>query len=374
MESQFPDMYRYNRQLILPEFGIEAQQKLLNAKLLVVGCGGLGSPVLLYLAAAGVGNITLIDADVVEISNLQRQILFDTNDVGKHKAAAAKQKLEALNPDCKITAHIGLLTVENVHDILSNVDLAIDCTDNFESRYALNDACVLQNKPWVYGSVYQFEGQVAVFNHEVNTVKIDYRDLWPFSPDPNSVPTCTEGGVLGVLPGMIGTLQANEAIKLITGIGSTFSGKLFTLNALNFDTQVWELPPNPKNPHRSGQDIPTIQASACQLALVPEIDAPSFYSWIEQAKPFQIIDVRTKEEVLRHAFENALHIPLANLANRLEDIPKNATLVFVCKAGQRSKKAAQITLDNGFKNAVFSLKGGIMGYYSAYFPTMIAEL
>ena len=234
------ELARYNRHIIIPEFGLAAQQKLKAAKVLVVGSGGLGSPLLLYLAAAGVGTIGIIDFDVVDDSNLQRQVLFGVSEVGKPKVEAAKARLQSLNPHINIVTYNAQLTSQNALELISQYDVVADGTDNFPTRYLVNDASVLAGKPNVYASIFQFEGQVSVFNYTnaQGETGPNYRDLYPTPPPPGLVPNCAEGGVLGVLPGIIGSLQANEVIKVITGVGEPLSGRFFVFDALTFETRT----------------------------------------------------------------------------------------------------------------------------------------
>jgi adenylyltransferase/sulfurtransferase len=229
---------RYNRQIILPNFGTEAQEKLSQAKVLVVGAGGLGCPVLQFLTAAGVGNLGIVDFDTVTISNLQRQILFDESSAGRNKAIAAKEKLQQLNSEITITAFPEKITPQNALNLLENYDIAVGCTDNFQSRYLLNDACCSLDKPLVYGAIYQYEGQVSVFNVEQEGIKTNYRDLFPQLPRPENTPNPNQLGVLGTLTGIIGTLQAQEVIKLITGIGDVLAGKLLMFNILTYQIRI----------------------------------------------------------------------------------------------------------------------------------------
>jgi len=229
---------RYNRQIILPNFGTKAQEKLSQAKVLVVGAGGLGCPVLQLIAASGVGNLGIVDFDAVDISNLQRQILFDESSAGCNKAIAAKEKLQQLNSDIKITAFPEKLTKQNALKLLENYDMAVGCTDDFQSRYVLDDTCRLSDKPWVYGAVYQYEGQVSVFNVEKEGTKTTYRDLFPKLPHPENTPDSNQPGVLGTLTGIIGALQAQEVIKLITGIGEVLAGKLLLFNVLDYQIKI----------------------------------------------------------------------------------------------------------------------------------------
>src|SRR6476619_3531840 len=244
------ELSRYDRHIIIPDFGFEAQKKLKAAKVLVIGSGGLGSPALLYLAAAGVGTIGIIDFDVVDDSNLQRQVLFGVDEIGKPKVDAAKKRLESLNPFITIKVYNQQLTSQNALDIIKDYDVVADGTDNFPTRYLVNDACVLLGKPNVYASIFQFEGQVSVFNYRAANDELgpNYRDLYPTPPPPGLVPICTEGGVLGVLPGIIGSLQALEVIKVITGVGETLSGRFFVFDALSFESRTFKISRNPANP------------------------------------------------------------------------------------------------------------------------------
>src|SRR5436190_13712013 len=244
------ELARYNKHIIIPEFGLEAQQKLKSSKVLVIGSGGLGSPVLLYLAAAGVGIIGIVDFDVVDDSNLQRQVLFGVSEIGQPKVEAAKRRLESLNPYIKIKIYNTQLTSKNALEIIKDYDVVADGTDNFPTRYLVNDACLLLNKPNVYASIFQFEGQVSVFNYVNNKGQRgpNYRDLYPTPPPAGLVPSCAEGGVLGVLPGIIGSLQASEVIKVITGVGEPLSGRFFIFDALNFETRTFKIKPREDNP------------------------------------------------------------------------------------------------------------------------------
>lgn len=263
------ELKRYNRQLILPMFGLEGQQKLKAARVLVVGSGGLGSPLLLYLTAAGVGLIGIADFDHIDESNLQRQVLFNTTSVGQPKVHAAQKRLKKLNPHVQFELHNTVVNAQNATEIIDRYDLVADGTDNFPTRYLLNDTCILLGKPLVYASIFQFEGQVSVFNftNSQGETGPNYRDLFPSPPPPNHVPNCAEGGVLGALPGIIGSIQANEIIKIITGIGTPLSGKLFVFNSLSTQTQTFEISKNNNNPLNSSNTA-TIQTheygSICQ--------------------------------------------------------------------------------------------------------------
>src|SRR5690606_3835275 len=244
------ELARYNRHIIIKDFGLEAQKKLKAARVLVIGAGGLGSPALLYLAAAGVGTIGLVDFDVVDDSNLQRQVLFGVNEVGKPKVEAARQRLQSLNPFINLEVHNVQLTSANALELIAKYDIVADGTDNFPTRYLVNDACVMLDKPNVYASIFQFEGQVSVFHYRNANGEAgpNYRDLYATPPPPGLVPSCAEGGVLGVLPGIIGSLQALEVIKVITGVGDVLSGRLFVFDALTFETRTLKFGRNPANP------------------------------------------------------------------------------------------------------------------------------
>src|SRR4051812_491 len=284
---------RYKRHLILPEVGTEGQKKLLNAKVLCIGAGGLGCPISLYLAAAGVVTIGLVDIDVVSPSNLQRQVLFGVSDVGKPKVAAAAARLKDVNPDCRVIEHQTIVNASNVLDLIKDYDIVIDGTDNFPTRYCVGDACVLLKKPNVYGSIFRFEGMVTVFApHLANPLRPGergpcYRCMYPEPPDPGSVPSCAEGGVIGVLPGIIGTFQANEVIKLILGIGIPSIGKLTTFSALDFDFRTFKLRRDPQCPVCG--DHPTITAPIDyeQFCGVPALDPKSLEETALEAKQSQ---------------------------------------------------------------------------------------
>src|SRR5215212_8848201 len=363
------ELSRYDRHFIIPEFGMDAQKKLKAAKVLVIGSGGLGSPVLLYLAAAGVGTIGIIDFDVVDDSNLQRQVLFGVEEIGKPKVEAAKRRLESLNPYIKLNIYNTQLTSANALDIIKDYDVIADGTDNFPTRYLVNDACVLLDKPNVYASIFQFEGQVSVFNYRNASGELgpNYRDLYPTPPPPGLVPSCSEGGVLGVLPGIIGSLQASEVIKVITGIGETLNGRFFIFDALIFETRIFNIKRNPSNPLNG--DHPTITAlidyeQFCGMKAVEkplkEISAQELYDWQVRGEDFQLIDVREPHE---YDIVNigAELIPLATVAANADRIDRNKKVVVHCKMGGRSVKAIRELEEKfGFEN-LYNLKGGILG-------------
>ncbi len=362
------ELARYDRHIIIPDFGLAAQQKLKAAKVLVVGSGGLGSPVLLYLAAAGVGHIGIVDFDVVDDSNLQRQVLFGKKDVGTPKVQAAKERLESLNPYITLRLHHTRLTSENALDIIRDYDVVADGTDNFPTRYLVNDACVLLGKTNVYASIFQFEGQVAVFNYrnEKGEWGPNYRDLYPTPPPPGLVPGCAEGGVLGVLPGIVGSMQALEVIKVVTGIGETLSGRLFLFDALNFQTRTFNVKRRPDNP-LNGEN-PTIDRLIdyeffCGLKAVErpvkEITVQELYAWQMKGEKFQLIDVREPHEY-EVANLGAELIPLATVEANAGRFARDMKVVVHCRSGVRSAKAIRELEDKfGFDN-LYNLQGGIL--------------
>jgi len=366
------ELSRYNRHLIIPEFNIEGQRKLKGAKVLVVGTGGLGAPLLQYLAAAGVGTIGVLDFDIVEDSNLQRQVLFSTSDIGKPKVLAAKERLEGLNPYINIVTHNVRLSSENALDIVKDYDLVADGTDNFPTRYLVNDACVLLGKTNVYASIYRFDGQVSVFNYknEDGVLGPNYRDLFPSPPPPGLVPSCAEGGVLGVLPGIVGSLQANEVIKVITGIGEPLVGRLFLFDAINFETRTVKVHRDENNP-LNGKN-PTItelidyqEFCGMKQSNEDDIKAISVQEFVELQKstePFQLIDVREDFEYEIANIEG-LHIPLADVEEEVDQIVSDRKVVIHCKSGGRSKKAIELLeKEFGFSN-LYNLTGGVDAYF-----------
>lgn len=372
------ELARYNRHIIIPDFGLEAQQKLKAAKVLVVGSGGLGSPVLLYLAAAGIGNIGIVDFDVVDDSNLQRQVLFGVESVGKAKVEAAKERLEGLNPHINIKLYNTQLTSQNALDIIKEYDVVADGTDNFPTRYLVNDASVLLGKPNVYASIFQFEGQVSVFNYrnKEGVLGPNYRDLYPTPPPPGLVPSCAEGGVLGVLPGIIGSLQALEVIKVVTGVGEPLVGRFYIFDALNFESRTFNISRREDNP-LNGQH-PTITAlidyeQFCGVKAVEkpikEITAKELYDWQVKGEQFQLIDVREQHE---YDIVNigAELIPLATVSANAGKIRKDTRVVVHCKMGGRSAKAIRELEDKFGYNNLYNLKGGILGYIDEVQPEL----
>lgn len=356
---------RYQRQIILKEFGEAGQQKLLQAKVLVIGAGGLGCPVLQYLAAAGVGTIGIVDDDAVALNNLHRQVLYSVNDIGLLKAERAASVLQQLNPEINIIPFIQRLTVENALEIMQSFDIIIDGTDNFATRYMINDACVLLNKPLVYGAISQFEGQAAIFNYRQknNDMPANYRDIFPHPPKDDEILNCAEAGVLGVLPGIIGTMMANETIKLITGIGKPLINRLLTYNALN--NQLYDFELIAREETRSL--IPANEILFKQMAYEwlcassPEsfeIDGAAFDDLLEN-ETIDVIDVREPDET---PVINEFHhhkIPLKQITEPLPEVKADTVVVF-CQSGKRSKQAV-ILLSGifGTTKKIYSLKGGI---------------
>ncbi len=346
-------MSRYSRHILLSDVGQVGQDKLTQAQVLVVGAGGLGCPVLQYLTAAGIGTLGIIDFDVVEISNLQRQILFGTSSIGTNKALAAKARLEDLNPEIIIQAYPEKLTSDNALDLFKSYDIIVDGTDNFGTRYLINDAAVLSNKPVVYGAIYKFEGQVSVFNYQNGP---SYRCLFPIPPKEGSVANCSEVGVLGVLPGIIGSMQANEVLKIILEFDHVLSGKLFCYNTRTSQTTTLEI-------SKSVAEYEKIEArknsfkedhydATCELS-VSEISIEE----ISDKKPIQFIDVRELHEQPQLNLTNCIQIPLRELEEHLNQISTHTNNIIFCKSGARSQIAVSILQKHNINNC-FSLKGG----------------
>lgn len=366
------ELVRYARHLALPAFGPASQQKLKEAKVLVVGAGGLGSPVLLYLAAAGVGNIGIVDFDIVDESNLQRQVLFGEGDLGIPKTEAARTRLEALNPHINIALHQTRLSSENALEIIQEYDIVADGSDNFPTRYLVNDACVLLNKPLVFGAVFQFEGQVSVFNYmdKHGHKGPNYRDLHPTPPLPETVPSCAEGGVLGVLPGIIGSMQASEVIKVITGIGAPLNGRLFHFDTLDFESRIFKIKARNDNPLTGSS--PSISKlidyeDFCGLkpaSGIKEISSEELKDWQDRGEKIQLIDVREPEEYQLGNIGGEL-MPLSTIVENASLLSKEGKVVFHCQTGARSAKViqqlqAQFNLPN-----LYNLSGGIIAYWAS---------
>ena len=354
---------RYQRQIQLKEIGLEGQDKIAQAKVLVIGAGGLGCPALQYLAAAGVGTIGIVDFDVVEISNLQRQILYTVDDIGKSKAIIASKKIEALNPEIKINSYNYQITNKNALEILENYDIIIDGSDNFTTRYLVNDACMILGKPLIYGAVLRFEGQIGVFNlvDATTQIKTNYRDLFPKPPDSASAVSCNDIGVLGVIPGIIGTMQATEALKIISGVGKPLANTIISYNALENSFYDFEIIANPT------LDFPKTKAEFldynydwfCNSNFEVEQISVEEFETLRAKEKISIIDVREKGELPFVDEFPFILIPLSEFENRISTIPTENKIVIFCKSGMRSAKAIKILKHKLPDCIAFSLEGGI---------------
>jgi molybdopterin/thiamine biosynthesis adenylyltransferase/rhodanese-related sulfurtransferase len=362
------EILRYSRHLLIPEVGLEGQKKLLAASALIVGTGGLGSPVALYLTAAGVGRIGLVDYDTVDASNLQRQIIHGTGRVGELKVESARERLHDLNPDTQIDIYNEPFTSENAMRIASDYDILIDGTDNFPTRYLLNDLGVFLGKPVVYGSIYRFDGQASVFYAKEGPC---YRCLFPEPPPPGMVPSCAEGGVLGVLPGTIGTIQATEAIKLLLGIGSTLVGRLLLYDAMDMTFESVKIKKNPhckvcgEHPeitelidYEAFCGVPGYSHDEESAGMDWDISAKELAARLQRGDKIRLIDVREPHEVEISSLPGEELIPLGQLAARLPELDSSQEMVLFCKTGSRSIRALELLASAGFKK-VKNLKGGI---------------
>lgn len=362
------EILRYSRHLLIPEVGLEGQQKLKASSALIIGTGGLGSPVALYLAAAGVGRIGLVDYDVVDTSNLQRQVIHGTSSIGKLKVESARSRILDLNPDIRVDVYNEPFTSSNAFQIAEPYDLIIDGTDNFPTRYLTNDLCVLTGKPNVYGSIFRFDGQVSVFDARRGPC---YRCLFPEPPPPGLVPSCAEGGVLGILPGTIGTLQATEAIKLLLDIGEPLIGKLMLYNALDMSFEFVRLRKNPNckvcgpNPdvtelidYEAFCGVPMHDHDAGSAGGGWDISAPELAERLKQGDHLRLLDVREPHELQISHLPGATLIPLGQLAARLSELDSAEDMVVFCKSGTRSTRALELLLSAGFRK-VKNLQGGI---------------
>jgi len=360
------ELSRYARQLNLPAFGAAGQLKLKEAKVLVIGAGGLGCPLLLYLVAAGVGKIGIVDFDVVDESNLHRQVLYTLADVGKPKAEAAKERLLELNPLVDIVVHTIQVNRDNIMELLVDFDVVADGSDNFPTRYLVNDACVLAGKPNVFGSVFRFEGQLSVFNYQYADGRFgpNYRDLFPTPPPPDLVPNCAEGGVLGVLPGIIGSMQAAEIIKLITGIGAPLVGRLYLFDAEHFETRTLKIKKNPNTHIEALIEYDAFCGIKTTATDVQEITVQTFKKWQEEGVDFQLIDVREPYEYEASNIDGEL-IPLATLLSNKDKISSVKKVVVHCKSGNRSAKAIRLLKDTFDDNHLYNLKGGIDAFLNS---------
>jgi molybdopterin/thiamine biosynthesis adenylyltransferase/rhodanese-related sulfurtransferase len=365
------ELSRYSRHLILPEVGMEGQRKLKAARVLCVGTGGLGSPLAFYLAAAGIGTLGLVDFDVVDASNLQRQIIHSTKDIGRKKLDSAEEKLKALNPALNVVKHETMLTSANAIEILKDYDIVADGTDNFPTRYLVNDACVLLGKPNVYGSIFRFEGQASVFATEEGPC---YRCLYPEPPPPGLVPSCAEGGVLGILPGLVGVIQATEVIKLILGKGTSLAGRLLLVDALNMRFRELKLRKNPECPVCG--DNPTVTElidyqQFCGIAPetpqeasvkngIPQLSVKELKKRIDAGEEVFILDVREPYEYQIANIGGTL-IPQNGVPQRLAEIDRDREIVVQCRSGARSQRIAEFLKQSGYPRVV-NLAGGILAW------------
>ncbi|NEO80949.1 MULTISPECIES: molybdopterin-synthase adenylyltransferase MoeB [Moorena] len=362
---------RYSRHLILPEVGLDGQKRLKAASVLCVGSGGLGSPLLLYLAAAGIGNLGLVDFDVVDSSNLQRQVIHGTSWVGKPKIQSAKERILEINPHCQVDLYETLLNSENALEIMAPYDIIVDGTDNFPTRYLVNDACVLLNKPNVYGSIFRFEGQATVFNYEGGP---NYRDLFPEPPPPGMVPSCAEGGVLGILPGIIGVIQATETVKIILGQGDTLSGRLLLYNSLNMTFRELKLGLNPERPvieklidYQQFCGIPQAKEEEAKRQMdIKEMNVQELKELMESgADDFVLIDVRNPHEYDIAKISGSVLVPLPDIEQgsgvaKVKELVNGHRLIAHCKKGGRSAKALGILKEAGIEG--INVKGGITAW------------
>jgi sulfur-carrier protein adenylyltransferase/sulfurtransferase len=375
VELSNDEIARYSRHLIMPEVALDGQKKLKAARVLTIGAGGLGSPLALYLAAAGVGTIGIVDFDVVDESNLQRQIIHGTSDLGRPKLESARDRIEDINPNVNVETFGEPLSSENALEIFENFDVIVDGTDNFPTRYLVNDASVLTGKPNVYGSIFRFEGQASVFYAEEGPC---YRCLYPEPPPPGLVPSCAEGGVLGILPGAIGTIQATETVKLILGIGEPLIGRLLLYDALGMSFREMKLRKDPncpvcgENPTVTElidyQEFCGIPQQAAQAGEVPEITVQELEGRLENGNRVSVLDVREPHEY-EVANIGARLIPLNELPERLVELDRDEPLAVHCKTGGRSARAVKLLRDAGFQN-VYNVKGGIDAWSEEIDPSV----
>ena len=374
------EIERYSRHLIMPEVGMEGQLKLKQAKVLMIGTGGLGAPLGLYLAAAGVGKIGIVDFDTVDVTNLQRQVIHGTKDIGRPKLDSAAERMADINPYVEIVKYETALSSENALDIIKDYDVVVDGTDNFPTRYLVNDACVLLDKPNVYGSIFRFEGQSTVFHHGDGPC---YRCLYPEPPPPGLVPSCAEGGVLGILPALIGSMQATETVKLIIGKGETLSGRLVLYDALNMRFRELKLRKNPECPvcgdnptvtelidYQEFCGIPQQEAQdVSEQSGVPEITVTELKSKLDAGEPLFVLDVREPHEYDICRLDGTTLIPLGQLPNRVNELNSADDIVVHCKSGMRSAKAVKFLQQAGF-GKVKNLKGGILAWSDQIDPSV----
>ncbi len=366
------ELLRYSRHLLVPDVGVEGQRRLKAARVLLVGAGGLGSPVGLYLAAAGVGTLGLVDFDAVDVTNLQRQVLHGTRDLGRPKVESARARLQDLNPHVEVVAHETRLTAANALDLVGRYDLVVDGADNFATRYLVNDACVLAGRTEVHASVHRFEGQATVFGAPGGPC---YRCLHPEPPPPGLVPSCAEGGVLGVLPGLLGTIQATETVKLILGLGEPLVGRLLLVDALGMRFRTVKLRPDPRCPAcgtrtlRALTDLEPLCAAPAEEAPVPEILPVELAARLRRGEALDLLDVREAHEWEIGRIEGARLQPLSGLSDALGALAPERELVVYCRSGVRSARAVRLLREAGFRRAV-SLAGGILRWAEEIDPSM----
>ncbi|MHB8656045.1 MAG: molybdopterin-synthase adenylyltransferase MoeB [Terriglobia bacterium] len=371
------EVLRYSRHLIMPEVGMDGQLKLKQARVLCIGAGGLGSPLALYLAAAGVGKLGIVDFDTVDFTNLQRQIIHDTNDVGRPKLTSARETIADINPIVEVVGFETRLTSENALDIFKDFDIVADGTDNFPTRYLVNDACVLLGKPNVYGSIFRFEGQASIFYAKEGPC---YRCLYPEPPPPGLVPSCAEGGVLGVLPGIVGCIQAVETIKLILGIGRSLVGRLLLFDAMNMKFRELKLRKNPECPACGTHPTVTKLIDYEQFCgirgeehvpptKVPEMTAPEVKKMMDEKKPFVLVDVREPHEFQICRIPGSILIPLGEVPKRMNELNSADDIVVHCRSGMRSAQAVEFLMKAGFRK-IHNLKGGVLAWADEVDPSM----
>jgi adenylyltransferase/sulfurtransferase len=355
------ELRRYSRHLLIPEVALAGQERLRAARVLVVGAGGLGSPVLQYLAAAGIGRLGVADDDVVDETNLQRQVIFAESDIGRNKAVAAAERIAALNRFVGVDAVQLRVEAGNARALVRLYDVVVDATDSFASRYVLNDACRLENRPLVYGSIFRFDGQVSVFAPGGPC----YRCLFPEAPPEGSVPTCAEGGVLGVLAGLVGTWQANETLKLVLGIGATLAGRLLIVDALEARTREFAIESDPECPLHGARptihDVVPAAPAAPAVSGVPELEPADLDDYLESLPAALVLDVREPHEAVLGPAPRALHVPAGVLEARLHELDPATPYVVACRVGAKSRWAAQRLHDAGFRR-LLHLRGGLLAY------------
>jgi len=357
---------RYDRQVRLQGFGEGKQEQLGRSSALVVGAGGLGVPVMQYLVGMGIGKLGIVDQDTIDITNIHRQVLYTPADAGKQKARVAAAKLSAMNELVDITVYEEFLQPGNALKIMADYDLVIDCSDNFGTRYLVNDACVILKKPFIYGAIYQFEGQVSVFNYKGSAT---YRCLFPEAPNDGEMLNCSEMGVLGILPGMIGTYQANEAVKVLCDIGEPLSNKILTIDTLTNEHRIFKF--KPVSGHHDIRELQKdYQQNVCIMETgVQEMDVSKLAEWLSAADPLQLIDVREPDEWDICHLEQARLIPMHTVAGQIDSLQKDIPIALMCHHGMRSRAVANFLVEAGFKN-IYNVTGGIHAWAVKVDPNM----